>query len=167
MARLFGAPASSVAKTPGCPSVETFSARWNPASLSSRIIRSQPSVTPRFSAAIEGWWIHSCKRLIASSCLLSAWARTGGSAGGGGEAAALSLSGSASATPRAAAPWRKYLLFMARSLEIAPYDRAGGQAPRLRHEDQEPFKAIPVVMLPAGGVSQCGSEGGASRRGSG
>src|SRR5262249_56561725 len=150
MARLFGALASSVAKTPGCPSVETFSARWNPASLSIRIIRSQPSVIPRFSAAIEGWWIHSCKRLIASSCLLSAWARTGESAGGGGEAAALRLFGSASVAAPAAAPWRKSLLFMARSLAIARYDRAGGQAPPLRHEDQEPFEAIAVVMLAAG-----------------
>ena len=61
------APASSVAKTPGWPLVAMRSACWNPASSASRAISAQPSSMPRFSAAIDGWWIHSrslCDRLV-------------------------------------------------------------------------------------------------------
>ncbi len=61
-----GAPASSVAKMPGCPSVGTFATLWKPASLKSRMVSSQPSFMPRFSAAIEGWRIPSCRRWTAS-----------------------------------------------------------------------------------------------------
>ena len=64
---VFGAPASSAAKTPGWPSVGIFVTAPNPASRSIRIRRSQPSVMPRFSAAIDGCRIHSCNRCTASS----------------------------------------------------------------------------------------------------
>ena len=63
-----GAPASRVAKTPGWPSVGTLVTDWNPASRTKRIIISQPSAMPRFSAAIDGCLTHSCKR-----CTPSAW----------------------------------------------------------------------------------------------
>ena len=49
-----GAPASSVAKMPGWPSVGTFVAPWKPASRNIRMVSSQPSFMPRFSAAMEG-----------------------------------------------------------------------------------------------------------------
>ena len=62
-----GAPASSVAKIPGWPSVEMLSTLPNPASRSIRIVRSRPSVMPRLSAAIVGWRIHAWSRASASS----------------------------------------------------------------------------------------------------
>ena len=62
-----GAPASSVAKTPGWPSVGTLLTAWKPASRASRIIISQPSATPPFSAAIEGCRTHCCRRSTLSS----------------------------------------------------------------------------------------------------
>jgi len=49
------APESMVAKMPGCPSVGILVTVWNPASLSICIVNAQPSSTPLFSAAIEGW----------------------------------------------------------------------------------------------------------------
>src|SRR5437763_36431 len=66
-----GAPASSVAKMPGWPSVGIFVTWSKPASLSMRMVSSQPSFTPRFSAAMEGCRIHSCRRATASSWCLS------------------------------------------------------------------------------------------------
>jgi len=54
-----GAPASSVAKTAGWPSVGMRVTFPKPASRASRIISSQPSLMPRFSAAIDGCLIHS------------------------------------------------------------------------------------------------------------
>src|SRR5437763_1950553 len=66
-----GAPASSVAKMPGWPSVGIFVTWSKPASLSMRIVSSQPSFTPRFSAAMDGCRIHSCRRATASSWCLS------------------------------------------------------------------------------------------------
>src|SRR5437588_10611762 len=62
-----GAPASSVAKMPGWPSVGIFVTWSKPASLSMRMVSSQPSFTPRFSAAMDGCRIHSCRRATASS----------------------------------------------------------------------------------------------------
>ena len=56
-----GAPASRVAKTPGCPSVGTRATVWKPASRASRIMSSQPSAIPRFSAAMDGCRTHSCR----------------------------------------------------------------------------------------------------------
>src|ERR671936_2113540 len=51
---VLGAPTSNVANTPGCRSVGIFVTWLKPASLSNRIIRSQPSLIPRSSAAIVG-----------------------------------------------------------------------------------------------------------------
>src|SRR5437588_2653643 len=65
---VFGAPASSVANTPGCPLDGTFATCWNPASRSIFISSSQPSFMPRFSAAIEGCRIQVCSRCTFSSC---------------------------------------------------------------------------------------------------
>jgi hypothetical protein len=62
-----GAPASSVAKTPGWPSVGTLVTAWKPASRAKRIIISQPSAMPRFSAAIDGCPTHSCSRCTPSA----------------------------------------------------------------------------------------------------
>ena len=61
-----GAPASSVAKMPGWPSVGTL-LTWNPASRSMLMVSSQPSFMPRFSAAMEGWRIQVCSRFTVSS----------------------------------------------------------------------------------------------------
>ena len=49
----------------------------SPRRCSSRIISSQPSAMPRFSAAIDGWRIQSCRRATASSWRLAISARTG------------------------------------------------------------------------------------------
>src|SRR6266851_513246 len=68
---VLGAPASSVANTPGNPSVGTFSARWNPASRSMRRKSWTPSSPPMPSAAMVGWWIHSWSR-----CTASPWRRS-------------------------------------------------------------------------------------------
>jgi hypothetical protein len=65
------APASSIAKTEGWPSVGIRSAVWKPASRSICIISRQPSSMPLFSAAIEGWRIQACSRAIDS-----AWRRS-------------------------------------------------------------------------------------------
>src|SRR5690242_11747837 len=59
MPKVRRAPASSVAKTAGCPPVGIFVTCENPASRTSRIMCSQPSFMPRFSAAIDGWRIQS------------------------------------------------------------------------------------------------------------
>src|ERR1019366_2043427 len=48
MPKVRDAPASSVAKTSGCPSVGTLGTILNPASRRRPIMRSQPSVMPRF-----------------------------------------------------------------------------------------------------------------------
>ena len=100
-----GAPASSVAKIPGWPSVGTFETWSNPASRSICMVRSQPSVIPRFSAAMEGCWIQCCKRWTDSSWRFSIWARMPSisSAGRAGDAAACAHFGSASAAAPAAA----------------------------------------------------------------
>src|SRR5260221_73157 len=63
---------------------------------------SQPSDTPRFSAAIEGWWIHCCRRRTASSCLLLISARIGWRS-----CADQALGAQASATALATVPLRK------------------------------------------------------------
>src|SRR5206468_12121255 len=95
---------------------------------------SQPSAIPRFSAAIEGWWIHCWRRLTAASWRFSTCASTGarpGSPGGDDRIRA----GIARVAAPAAAPWRKVLLFM---LEVYPEPDAiparEGQASPLRHE---------------------------------
>ena len=62
-----GAPASSVAKIPGWPSVEILVTAPKPASRSMFMVSSQPSFMPRFSAAMEGWRIQVCRRLTLSS----------------------------------------------------------------------------------------------------
>ena len=59
---VLAAPASSVANTPGLPSVSTISTFWNPASRASRAMYSAPSRELRFSAAIEGSAIQSLSR---------------------------------------------------------------------------------------------------------
>ena len=76
---VLGAPASNVAKMPGCPSLGIFVTCWKPASRSMRIVSSQPSFIPRFSAAIDGWRIHSCSRCTDSSWRRSICAKIGAS----------------------------------------------------------------------------------------
>src|SRR5262249_21989027 len=67
MPTLLGAPASSVANTPGNPSVGTRSARWKPASRNMRRKSCTPSSAPTPSAGMVGWRIPSCKRRTDSS----------------------------------------------------------------------------------------------------
>src|SRR5438874_6138199 len=52
---------------PGWPSVGIFVPESKPASLSMRMVSSQPSFMARFSAAMDGCRIHSCRRVTASS----------------------------------------------------------------------------------------------------
>src|SRR5690349_6532183 len=64
---VFFAPASSVAKTPGFPSVSRMVTCWNPASRASLAMNSAPAGKLRSSAAIEGKAIQSCSRFTDSS----------------------------------------------------------------------------------------------------
>src|SRR5215813_6356543 len=74
-----------------------------------RIIRSQPSLMPRFSAAMDGWRIHCCSRCTASSWRCSISFQTGVKSGSAAEA----KRGKAMAAAPAAAVVRKSLRFMA------------------------------------------------------
>ena len=75
--RVCFAPASSVAKTPGTPSVGMRSTCWKPASRSNCIMWLQPSSVLRPSAAMVGVRIQSCNRCTDSSCKRSASRYTG------------------------------------------------------------------------------------------
>src|SRR5690349_18106985 len=97
-----GAPASSVAKMPGCPSVAIFVTWSKPASRNSRMVSSQPSSMPRFSAAIDGCLIHSWRRATASSWRFSICSKMGVRSDWGAP-----RRGQASAAAAAALPSRK------------------------------------------------------------
>src|ERR1044071_7593668 len=84
---------------PGCPSVGIFVTWSNPASFSIRIVRSQPSVMPRFSAAMDGCRIHSCRRCTASSWRCSICVKMGVRSSG----SAVASRGNARAAAAAAA----------------------------------------------------------------
>src|ERR1700687_879211 len=73
-----GAPASREAQMPGWQSVEILLTVSNPASRSMRMVRSQPSFIPRFSAAMEGCLIHVCRRSTAAAWRFAIYARTAG-----------------------------------------------------------------------------------------
>src|SRR6185503_10545008 len=135
-----GAPASSVAKTPGLPSVSTRVTLENPASRASRIIVSHPSSVPRFSAAMAGCLTHSCRRFTPSSWRLAISAliaaRFDGVAAGAALGAAASV---AAAAPRTSAAdrdtanngkGRRMVFGMRRSLMQLP--ASGGSGGRHR-----------------------------------
>src|SRR5712691_7494242 len=139
--RVRGAPASTVAKMPGWPSVDTFVTSLNPASRKSLIVRSQPWVMPLFSAAIDGCRTHSCKRCTASSWRLSISVRMAPRS----LASAHAQHGHASATVLATAPWRKARRSIGgeHNFEPNPFPRvACSDAVRL---DSNEFDIVPSV----------------------
>src|ERR1700682_2130416 len=67
------------------------------------MVRSQPSFTPLFSAAIEGFLIHSCSRCTDSSWLFEIRVQIGSKSG----PAAVAEFDRAKVAAPATAPWRK------------------------------------------------------------
>src|ERR1700722_19192147 len=85
------APASILPNTPDLPDVRTSFTLVNPASWASFAMYSGPCGKLRFSAAIDGSAIHSCKRLMLAACIFGICASTA--------ALSASLAGVAANTP--------------------------------------------------------------------